>query len=85
MEKTANISNLNVSRDSLKAINIVYGSIGYDLPEDIDNYEAIECCIDAGRLAMYGFPAEQEEIKSLIKEFGYIVVVEAISEVLNLV
>lgn len=84
MEKT-DLTNLNVSRDALKAINIVYGSIGYDLPEDIDNYDAIESCIDAGRLAMYGFPAEQEEISALVKEYGYIVVVEAISNVLNLV
>lgn len=79
------VETLNISRDTLKAINSVFSSIGYDLPDDVDNEEAVECCLDADRLKTYGFSEAQDEVKKAIAEFGYVPVLEAISEKVVLV
>lgn len=76
---------MKMSINLYRAINSVYQSIGYDIPEDCDNEEAIECCIDADRLKTYDFPTEHNELMALISEFGYTPVLKYISKNVSLV
>lgn len=71
---------MKITSDTKQAISIVYGMIGYDLPSDTDNEEAIECCIDASRLQTNGFPEAHTEVMTLISEHGYVPVLETLSK-----
>lgn len=79
------IETLTISRDTLKAINSVFQSIADDLPEDVDNAEAIEVCLDADRLSMFGFKDSQDEIEEAINEFGFSTIVDILSDLLTLI
>ncbi len=63
----------------------VYGKIGYDLPEDADTEEIIECCIDADRLLLTG---ENEEANNLVHEmvrkYDYMSVLKYLCKVVRL-
>lgn len=54
------------------AIYQTWGAVAADLPEEIDNQEAMEVCIDADRLESLGNSWEANEIlKDAIKMHGY--------------
>ncbi len=76
---------MEVSKNTLKALNSLYQSIRYDLPEDTDNMEAIECCLDAHRLSMNGYTEAHEEIMNLVETVGYLETLYCISEKINLI
>jgi len=76
---------MKMSINLYRAINSVYQSIGYDIPEDYDNEEAVECCIDADRLKTYGFLDEHNELMGHIDVYGYIDVLKYISKNVSLV
>ena len=59
-------------------INNVWQTIGSDLyavveecGDTLGNEEAIECCIDANRLTMYGHKDAENAIDNAVKQHGY--------------
>lgn len=85
---------ITIPAELLGAINQTWGAVASDLYEAaaeagdrITNEAAIECCIDANRLAMYGGKngkAMDELVTKLIKEHGYNVVMKQLKKELKL-
>lgn len=77
------------------AIYVVWSQIGHDVEqcaadcgETVDNESAVESCIDADRLEMYGPKSRAKELSKaldkMIAEHGYPRVLRAISKVCRL-
>jgi hypothetical protein len=54
----------------IRAIKITWSNISADC-EDTSNYEALQLCLDAGRLGMNGFKKEEEYFQALTQSEGY--------------
>lgn len=69
------------SKEFVAAVHATWQAIGSDLVaaceecgEEVDNYCAVEACIDADRIVMYGGAngkAAQEEFRSRVDVVGY--------------
>ena len=74
---------MEVSKNTLKAINSVFKDVRYYLSENIENKDAIEFCLEANRL--YGYPEALQELMKIVKSIGYNETITLISEKLNLI
>lgn len=69
------------SKEFVQAVHNTWQAIGSDLLQcyeetggEPDNEEAVEGCIDADRIVMYGGPkgkAAQDEFRAKVREIGY--------------
>ena len=66
------------SKATIQAIHNTWQAIGSDVldccGDDLDNEGAVECCMDAGRIVMYGGDgghAAQDEFLARFKVLGY--------------
>ena len=70
------------------AIYTTWDAIGPDylenFGEDIDNEEAIEACIDAGRLEVFAGKEAQALMSKMCKEYGYSVVLNYLGRYITL-
>ena len=66
---------MELNNDFLKQVEpaIINGwnYIAADMPEETDDYEAIETVIDANRLTMIGYKDADQLIMQAVKEHGY--------------
>lgn len=59
----------------------VWNAIAPDAAEVVEDNEcAVEMCIDANRLSTFGYQNEESAVTKLIAEFGYMVVLKALSK-----
>jgi hypothetical protein len=66
-----------------------WAAIAYDMPEDTDNEQAIECCLDADYAEHYGGRKEEVEAfrkfsDELIEKHSYDVVLKGLSKHIRL-
>ena len=69
------------------AIYTTWDAIGPDYlegMEDVDNEEAIEACIDAGRLEVFAGKEAQALMCEMCKEYGYSVVLNYLGRYITL-
>ena len=59
------------SKELQDALNALSQDIGADMPDDSDAEEIAEVCLDANRLSMHGYKAEDEEASAFNKKHGY--------------
>lgn len=73
------------SKEFIRDVNSVWQSIASDASEFCeDNESAVELCIDANRLALHGLQASEDELKRLIQEHGYKMVLRELSKSVSL-
>lgn len=80
---------MELNNDFLKQVEMpiiqTWGYVAADMPEDTDNHEAIETCIDANRLDMSGHKAADGLIIQAVKEHGYEKVMKFLKKHIQLV
>lgn len=80
---------MELNKDFLKQVEYSIAAgwdyIAGDMPEDVDNEEAIETVIDANRLSMIGHKAADDLIMQAVKEHGYVKVMKFLTKNIRLV
>jgi len=76
---------VNVSSETLSAIQSIYSIIASDLPANVENIDAVEACITEDKLYLFGHPAAQKEINNLVLDNSFVDVLIFISRNVRLV
>jgi hypothetical protein len=74
------------SRQLIDDVQTVWQAIASDCQEFCeDNESAVEMCIDANRLATFANKSSDDEVQKLSTNYGYSVVIKALSNEITLV
>ena len=81
---------MKFSKTAINGIVGVWNNIAADVaecvdPHDMDNLTALEMCLDADRLKMFGFTKAAEEFDRLLEDYDYQDVLQELNDVLTLV